>query len=94
MLHKRLDILPLLNNFYVAAPVSIEFNHGSYSTGLQLVFGGVGNIDGWFFTTELGLGMGQEQSYVALGGGFNFSSPTSSTVNSPISKNEEFIREW
>ena len=78
LLHKRLDLLPLPANFYFSTPISIEFNHGSYRTGLQLVTGAVAHMDTWFFTTELGLGIGEEQSYLALGGGFNFSSTSNS----------------
>ena len=96
MLHKRLDILPFLGNFYMAAPAFLEFNHGSYAMGLQLVLGAISDTDNWFFTTELGVGLGEEQSYLALGGGFNFSSKSSSHTGSPSSttKSEEFIREW
>ena len=72
MIHEEIPGESLDWNVFVALPLSLELDSGRYFTGAILIIGAIADFDGWFLTGELGLGMGAEQSYLAIGGGLEF----------------------
>lgn len=71
MIHEKFNAFAPLNT-YLALPFAIELVNGRYFTGSHLVFGSVADLNPFFITLELGLGMGVMQSYVSAGGGVKF----------------------
>lgn len=71
MIHETFNAFAPLNT-YLALPFAIELEKGRYFTGSHLVFGSVADLNPFFITLELGLGMGVMQSYVSAGGGVKF----------------------
>jgi hypothetical protein len=73
MVHKQVDGWSgLPTTLYVALPFLIEGRSGTYTTGTQLVVGGLADIDDskrYFLNGEAGIKLAKSESYVLIGAG-------------------------